>query len=147
MRNLQKEQKHKMPKKHIKATIINYGEYKKWDRSSKALPSLIKICESVKGSINTEFGMIVEINGAKGIAIDYKVDHPPFLNEKGLIDPPYTGNYFINSNKYTFYLGDCIWEPIEDKTGNWTFTVFYNNKPIAQKTIVVTTPIEFDLDW
>jgi len=136
-----------MPKKNIEATIINYGEYKKWDRTSKSLPSLIKICDQVKGELDTEFGMIVEIKGGKGVTISFRVDHPPFKNDKGEIDPPFTGEYFINSNKYTFYLGDCIWEPIDDKIGNWTFTVFFNNQPIAQKTILVTSSIEFDLDW
>lgn len=136
-----------MAKKELKATVINYGEYKIWNRTSKELPELIKISDSVKGKLNAEFGMIVQITGGKGETIAYTVEHPPFRNEKGNIEEPFIGEYFINSNDFKFYLGDSIWEPLYDKVGNWTFSVKYKNKIIAKKTILITSEADLGFDW
>jgi hypothetical protein len=69
----------------------------------------------IKSDIGTEFGYVLHINKAKGKRIDFRIDHPPFKGEDGKVRPPFTGQVFINSNQYEFFLGDCVWEPLEDK--------------------------------
>ncbi len=118
--------------------IVSYGKYSTWDRESKYLPELIDLTGDVKAEIGVEFGMIIEIFKAKGRYLDFVIDHPPFKDEHGNIAPPFEGTYQIKSNPFSFFLGDTIWEPIEDKKGPWTMTVFMDEEELASKTILLT---------
>ena len=121
-----------------KTEIVSYGKYTYWDRDSKTLPELVELTTEVKAEIGVEFGMIVEIFQAKGRFLDFVIDHPPFTDENGKISPPFEGSYQIRNNPYAFFLGDTIWEPIEDKRGPWTMTVLMDGKELASKTIMLT---------
>ena len=121
-----------------KTEIVSYGKYTYWDRDSKTLPELVELTTEVKAEIGVEFGMIVEIFQAKGRFLDFVIDHPPFTDENGEISPPFEGSYQIRNNPYAFFLGDTIWEPIEDKRGPWTMTVLMDGKELASKTIMLT---------
>ena len=121
-----------------KTEIVSYGKYTYWDRDSKTLPELVELTTEVKAEIGVEFGMIVEIFQAKGRFLDFVIDHPPFTDENGEISPPFEGSYQIRNNPYAFFLGDTIWEPIEDKRGPWTMTVLMDGKELASKTIILT---------
>lgn len=121
-----------------KTEIVSYGRYTKWDRESKMLPELVDLTTSIKAEIGIEFGMIVEIFQAKGRFLDFTIDHPPFKDEEGRISPPFEGSYQIRNNPYTFFLGDTIWEPIEDKKGPWTMRVLMDGEELASKTIFLT---------
>ena len=118
--------------------IVSYGKYTKWDRESRNLPELIDLTEKVKTEIGVEFGMIVEIFKAKGRYLDFKIDHPPFKDNDGNIEPSFEGTYQIKTNPYSFFLGDTIWEPVEDKKGPWTMTVYMDEVELASKTILLT---------
>ncbi|MCG8311532.1 MAG: DUF3859 domain-containing protein [Cytophagales bacterium] len=121
-----------------KTEIVSYGRYTKWDRESKELPKLVELTTEVKAEIGVEFGMIVEIFQAKGRFLDFVIEHPPFPDEHGNISPPFEGSYQIRNNPYVFFLGDTIWEPVDDKKGPWTMRVFMDGKELASKTIFLT---------
>jgi hypothetical protein len=121
-----------------KVEIVSYGRYTNWDRDSKKLPELIDLTTEVKAEIGVEFGMVVEIFQAKGRFLDFVIDHPPFYDENGDVAAPFEGSYQIRNNPYAFFLGDTIWEPVEDKRGPWTMTVLMDGKELASKTILLT---------
>ena len=124
-----------MAKKKIKVELYSYGEYEQWDRNNNDIPKLIDITETIKCKIGTEFGYVLKINGAKGKILDYRIDHPSFKDESGKVAPPFTGTIRIYKNYYEFFLGDSIWEPIEDKMGNWILTTWIDNEIVARKTL------------
>lgn len=121
-----------------KVEIVSYGRYTNWDRDSKKLPELIDLTTEVKAEIGVEFGVVVEIFQAKGRFLDFVIDHPPFLDDSGDVAAPFEGSYQIRNNPYVFFLGDTIWEPVEDKRGPWTMTVLMDGKELACKTILLT---------
>lgn len=118
--------------------IVSYGRYTKWDRESKKIPELVELTTIVKAELGVEFGMIIEIFQAKGRFLDFRIDHPPFENEHGEIESPFEGTHQIRTNPFTFFLGDTIWEPVDDKRGNWTMSVLMDGQKLAEKTITLT---------
>lgn len=124
-----------MAKKKFDVEMYSYGEYTAWDRNSKSIPKLLDITHEIEAEEGTEFGYVLRIKKAKGKRIDYRIDHPAFKDESGKVMPPFTGQVIINSNSYEFFLGDCIWAPIDDKMGNWTMTTKIDGEIVAQKTI------------
>lgn len=117
---------------------MSYGKYSNWDRESKDLPELLDLTEEVQAKIDVEFGMIVEINGGKGRYLDFEIKHPNFKDQDGKWEAPFRGSFQIRKNPYTFFLGDTIWEPVEDKKGPWTMTIFFDDEIVASKTILLT---------
>lgn len=95
----------------------------------------MELTTTVEAEIGVEFGMIVEIFQAKGRFLDFRIDHPPFKDEHGVVEPSFEGTYQIRSNPYAFFLGDTIWEPVDDKRGSWTMTVLMDGHTMASKTI------------
>lgn len=126
-----------MAKKKITWELYSYGEYSRWERSSKKLPKLIKITDRIKIHEDLEFGYVLKIKGAKGKVVDYIIEHPPFKDAKGNIEPSFKGQYFINSNDYEFFLGDTVWEPYDDKVGDWLLLTYLDGQLIAEKKIVL----------
>jgi hypothetical protein len=113
--------------------IHSFGEYTKWDRKSKTIPKILDITTTIKASIGTEFGYILKIKKGKGEKLTFIINHPPFKDADGKTTPPFTGEEFITTNDYEFYLGDCIWEPINDKLGKWELTTYHYGKVVAHK--------------
>lgn len=113
--------------------IYSYGEFEKWDRKSKEIPKILDFTTTIEAEIGTEFGYVLHIRQGKGENIEFKIDHPPFKNEKGKIAPPFEGVEYIRTNDYRFYLGDCVWKPLEDKLGNWELSIMHNGKVVAHK--------------
>ena len=119
--------------------IYSYGEYSKWDRGSKEIPKILIFTTEIKAEIGTEFGYVLHIKNGKGEKLTFKIDHPPFTDDEGNVRPPFTGEQFIRTNDFEFYLGDCIWEPLEDKLGKWELTTYYNGKVVANKVFNLVT--------
>ncbi len=113
--------------------MSSFGEYSKWERSSKKIPKILNFTTEIEAEIDTEFGYVLHIKQGKGERLTFKIDHPPFKDESGKISPPFTGEQFIRTNDFEFYLGDCVWEPLEDKLGVWELTTYYNGKVVANK--------------
>ena len=126
-----------MAKRKITYEIYSYGIYARWDNSGKDLPKLIKITDKIPAEVHTEFGYVIEIKGAKGKKLEFVIEHPPFTDSSGEISPPFRGEHYISSNDYRFYLGDCIWEPVEDKKGPWRFLTCLEGKLLADKILIV----------
>ncbi|SMO44085.1 protein of unknown function [Saccharicrinis carchari] len=128
-----------MAKNKIQSELYSYGIYSQWNRDSKELPKLKKITTEIPLQLGIEFGYVIKIKGAKGKRIQFEIDHPPFPDENGKTTPPFTGELFVKSNDYEFFLGDTIWEPIEDKKGEWKLSTWIDGKVLYQKSLFVTT--------
>lgn len=126
-----------MKRKHPTFKMYSFGEYSKWDRESKTIPKILNFSTEIKAEIGTEFGYVLHIKQGKGEVVSFKIEHPPFTDDKGNIMPPFTGEQFIRTNDFEFYLGDCIWEPLEDKLGKWELTTYYKGKVVAQKKFLL----------
>lgn len=124
-----------MPKRKFEVELYSYGEYERWDKESRDIPRLLDITDVIEADIGTEFGYVLHIKKAKGKRIDFCIDHPPFKDETSKVRPPFTGEVFINSNQYEFFLGDYVWEPLEDKLGIWTMTTKIEGEVVAKKSI------------
>jgi hypothetical protein len=120
-----------------KVEVLSYGQYTTWDRESKELPQLLEMTEKVEARIDAEFGMIVEITGAKGRYLNYRIDHPPFADKNGNIAPPFEGSHQVRSTPFQFFLGDTIWAPVEDKRGEWKMSIFFEDQLVASKVLQI----------
>ncbi len=126
-----------MTKRKISWELYSYGVYSKWERTSKKLPKLLKITDRIQITPDIEFGYVIKVKGAKRKIIEYRIDHPPFYNDKNKVEPAFIGQYFINSNDYEFFLGDTVWEPYSDKQGEWILSTWIDGKLIAQKKLTL----------
>lgn len=117
--------------------IISHGIYAGWDKQSKDLPKLLRITTTIPLQLNIEFGYVLHIRKGKGIKLTFVIEHPDFKNSEGRPEPPFTGEHYVNSNDWKFFLGDSVWEPIEDKVGDWRLKTYYNERLIADKTFRV----------
>ncbi|MBF0430028.1 MAG: DUF3859 domain-containing protein [Fibrobacteria bacterium] len=127
-------------KKKFNIIMTSYGIYSPWDHAKKELPSIKNFFLTVPAQTGIEFGYILNITKAKGRRLTFKIDHPPFKDDKGNIRPPFTGEVFVKTNDWDFFLGDYVWEPIEDKIGEWRLTSYIDNTIIADKTFTITRP-------
>lgn len=105
----------------IETKVLNHGLYAKWSNRCKELPRFLKYTKVIPARIEAEFGCIVEIKGAKNSEVTYTVEHPPFRDAEGVVEPPFTGSIPIRTTTAQIYLGDTLWEPVEDKVGIWRF--------------------------
>ncbi len=124
-----------MKKKKIDIDLYSYGEYTNWDRESRDLPKITNITDTIEAKIGTEFGYVLKIKGCKGKKLEFRMIHPPFKDEAGNIRPDFTGDYYIKSNDYSFFLGDHVWAPLHDKLGSWQLITYMDGKVIADKTL------------
>lgn len=127
-----------MPRRKIHAEIYSHGIYAPWDRNSAALPRLIGITTQIPIRQDIEFGYVLQILGAKGETLHFRINHPPFFNEEGNIAPPFEGTQYVYSNDFKFFLGDTVWPPFHDKAGEWVLTTMLKGKIIAQKKLKLT---------
>ncbi len=124
-----------MAKKKISVEIYTYGEYSRWDKTSNDLPTILNINDRIEAEAGTEFGYVLRILKGKGERLEFRIEHPPFCDDAGAVMPDFTGEVFVNSNQYNFFLGDCIWEPIHDKFGKWRFICTIDKRVVAEKTL------------
>ncbi len=132
-----------MAKKKVDIKIVNFGIYDKFDKDDEQLPEIIEFSDKIPARLEIEFGMIVEITKARGEVISWRIGHPPFKNSRGCMAPPFTGEFHVNSPVYTFFLGDTIWEPIDDKLGIWDLSISWNGTTMARKKLKVVSEDEY----
>ncbi len=123
-----------MPKRNPEIRVKSFGIYSTWDSKAKDLPKISEFTTKVPADIDVEFGFVVNVKWAKNQELDYCIDHPGILDAEGERRAPFDGTVFVKSNDWDFYLGDTIWEPIEDKLGQWRMWLELNGKVIADKT-------------
>lgn len=126
-----------MSKRKITFELYSYGIYSEWQRDSSQIPKLLEITNRIPVREGVEFGYVLNIKGAKGRTLNYRIDHPVFLDGEGMVAPPFEGEYFINSNDYAFFLGDTVWLPLEDKAGEWILTTWLDGKLLASKKLLL----------
>ena len=126
-----------MAKRKPETRIKSHGIYSKWDSETKQLPRILEFTTNVPAEIDIEFGFVVNIKGAKNKELAYCIDHPGILDTQGNRRAPFDGTVFVKTNDWDFYLGDTIWEPIEDKLGSWRMTLELDGKIIADKVFEV----------
>ncbi len=129
-----------MAKRKPEIRIKSFGIYSKWDGDSKELPRIAEFTTRVRAELDVEFGFIVNIMGAKNRPLEFCIYHPDIRDADGSIRPPFAGTVFIKTNDWDFFLGDTIWNPIEDKLGNWRLTLELDGKLVAEKTFDVVQP-------
>ncbi len=115
----------------------SFGIYERFDNDAKDLPRFQERTAKIPYREDIEFGYVLHITGGKGKKLTFQIDHPPFKNDSGQIAPSFTGEIYINSNDYKFYLGDRVWLPLEDKQGPWRLRTFCEKKTIADKTLTI----------
>tara|TARA_R110002073_G_scaffold11898_1_gene53568 strand:+ start:8372 stop:8809 length:438 start_codon:yes stop_codon:yes gene_type:complete len=123
-----------MAKRKPEIRMRTFGIYTQWDADSKELPRFCKSTTSVRAEVGVEFGFVVNIKNAKNQSLRYCIDHPGILDPEGKKRPPFDGIVYVKQNDWNFYLGDTIWEPIEDKLGLWQLTIEMDEKIVAEKT-------------
>ncbi|MCU4177364.1 DUF3859 domain-containing protein [Carboxylicivirga sp. N1Y90] len=126
-----------MAKKKISYELYSYGIYSRWERESKQLPKLVEITTQITIKPDIEFGYVIKIKGAKGKKLVYEIDHPLFKDKHGNIEAPFVGEVYVNSNDYEFFLGDTVWEPYEDKAGEWKLSTWMDDELIAYKQLIL----------
>ncbi len=84
--------------------------------------------------------MVVNIVGAKNMELDFCIGHPGIRDDQGKIRRPFDGSVYVKSNDWDFYLGDTIWNPVEDKLGDWRMTLELDGELIADKTFELVRP-------
>ena len=127
-----------MPKPKIQCQRVSYGIYTPWDRESKALPKVLEFTRTIPARIDIEFGYILNIKKAKGKLLSFCINHPPFNDKNGNLSEPFTGDEYVRSNDWHFFLGDTIWAPVHDKIGVWQITVKLDGQIIGDETFTVT---------
>lgn len=126
-----------MAKRKTTHRVVNYGIYDGWDRDAKTLPKLLKVSENVPARAETEFGYVLNIKGARGKVLEYCIEHPPFEDENGKVAPPFDGELYVRTNDWDFFLGDKVWEPVEDKVGEWRLITRIEGEVLEDRTFVV----------
>jgi hypothetical protein len=129
-----------MPKKKntkYEFEVESYGRYTQWDNNSKELPKIKKFTTTIEAEEDIEFGCILRIKKAKGNIINFTINHPKFKDSSGKTAAPFTGEYFINSNNFRFFIGDRIWLPLEDKKGTWEIIVKIGKDTLLRKNFSV----------
>ena len=123
-----------MAKRKVEVRMRSCGIYTDWDKDSKELPRFREATHRVPAEIGVEFGFIVDIRGAKNQELAYCIDHPGILDAEGNRRPPFDGTVYVKQNDWKFFLGDTIWEPVEDKLGKWRLTLELDGKTVADET-------------
>ena len=126
-----------MARKSPEVEIHSYGLYDGWNRESKELPNLVAITNEITAELDVEFGYILRIRNARNCKITYRIDHPSFKDSSGNAAPPFDGELYVKTNDYRFFLGDTIWNPVEDKRGEWRLITWLDNKRVADKTLLL----------
>jgi hypothetical protein len=125
-----------MAKQKPDVKMESWGLYSPLDKGSKELPKLIRFTDKIPCEPDVEFGYILYIRKGRGLKLTFQIDHPPFLRN-GEIDPPFTGEEYIRSNDWKFFLGDTTWEPIDDKAGEWRIRTWIDGDLVADHTLTL----------
>ena len=126
-----------MSKLRYSFEVTSFGIYDKWDEKSKELPRIKTFTTKIPAKLDIEFGFILQANKAKGKRLDWTIYHPDIPDKNGEIMPPFEGEVYVRNNDWQFYLGDTIWSPVQNKTGDWRLVIEHNSKIVAEKTFSV----------
>lgn len=120
--------------------IRTFGTYTQWDAESRDLPKALENTTRIPAVVDVEFGFVVNVKSGKNERLKFCIDHPQIKDADGNIRPPFTGDVYVRSNDWNFFLGDTIWEPFHDKLGHWHLSVTWNSDVVAEKTFLILAP-------
>lgn len=120
-------------------SIVSYGIYTTWDSSSKELPRIKEFTTDIPAEVDIEFGYILNVKKGKGIKLNFIIYHPDVHDKKGNPLEPFTDDIYVSNNDWSFFLGDTIWNPVEDKVGPWRIIIEYQSTIVAEKTFDIST--------
>jgi len=123
-----------MAKRRVEVKVQSYGIYDGWKSASKELPKIREFTTRVPAFVGIEFGFVAQIKGAKNKRLTYCIEHPGILGDDGKPRPPFDGEVHVKAQDWSFYLGDTIWEPVEDKLGPWRMWIRLGSAVVAEKT-------------
>lgn len=124
-----------MAKRKPTFEIYSYGIYSQWERDSKEIPTLIEITDTITAELDLEFGYLIKVKGGKGCKLTFTINHPHIHDKEGNPMKPFEGEHYVNTNDWEFFLGDTIWEPVEDKKGAWELITCFEGKVVAHKIL------------
>jgi hypothetical protein len=133
-----------MARRKPEIRMRTWGIYSQWDSVSKQLPKIVQVTTCVPAEVDIEFGFVVNVKGAKNQELEYCIDHPGILDDAGNRRAPFTGTVYVKTNDWDFFLGDTIWNPIDDKLGEWRLTLEMGGTSVAEKSFDVFLPKERD---
>lgn len=129
-----------MAKKKAEVKLKSWGIYTPWDSESKALPRLLKVTREIPCELEVEFGYIVNIKKAKNRKLQYCINHPDIPDAEGEPMAPFAGEVYIKQNDWDFFIGDTVWEPLENKQGPWRITLAIDGTRVADETFNLVLP-------
>lgn len=134
-----------MARKRPVVQEVSYGLYERFEAEGKGLPKLRTFGTRVPAEISQEFGYIVKIKQARGLRIDFEIDHPDIPERgtepaDGRIMAPFIGEVFVRNSDFDFFLGDALWEPLDHMLGEWTLTTRLDGKVVNRRTFEVIRP-------
>jgi hypothetical protein len=139
-RNRLRREQDSMVKQKPEVRVRTYGVYSKWDSQSKELPSFLESTTRIPGRVDVEFGLVVNVIGGKNLPLGYRIEHPGIRDDRGKRRPAFEDVVYVKSNDWDFYLGDTIWEPIEDKIGVWRMTLELQGRIVADQSFELFRP-------
>jgi hypothetical protein len=125
---------------------VSYGLYERFDAEAKTLPKHVEFTGRVPPEAGQEFGFILNLKQARGLTIDFKIDHPRIPDPEGKVMPPFRGEVFVLNSDFDFFLGDALWEPIEQMLGPWTLSCRIAGRPAHRRVFDVALPPRVP-DW
>lgn len=129
-----------MAKQKPNVIVRTFGVYSKWNSNAKELPSFIQSTTRIPAQIDVEFGLVINVKGGKNLPINFCIDHPGISDEHGIKRPAFEDTVYIKTNDWDFYLGDTIWQPIEDKLGKWRMTLELQGAIVAEQSFELYLP-------
>ena len=122
-----------MPNRKPEITIANYGRYTTWNKKSREMPKLLQYTNTIEAIEGHEFGIIINVDNAKGEVLEFIIKHPPIKNDKGYLLPQFKGKLYVNTIHTQFFVGDGIWLPVNDKIGEWEILIYLKERIIVSK--------------
>ncbi|WP_182865938.1 DUF3859 domain-containing protein [Stieleria mannarensis] len=129
-----------MAKQKPEVSVRTYGRYSKWDSGSKELPSFLESTTRIPAEVDVEFGLVINVVGGKNLPLHFCIDHPGIRDAQGKRRPPFEDVVYVKTNDWDFYLGDTVWEPIQDKIGTWRMTLTLEDQIVVEQSFEVYHP-------
>lgn len=126
-----------MARRRPEVKEVSYGLYERFDADAKELPKLDRFATTVPLRVGQEFGYVLKIKHGRGLKIDFEIAHPRVPGPDGMARPPFTGEQYVRTSDFDFFLGDALWEPLEAMCGEWTLTTRLDGRQVAQRTFEV----------
>lgn len=124
--------------------IVIYGIYLKWDVDDKVLFKIKIFINYILLELDIEFGFIVNIKCVKNSKVCYCIYYFDILDEDGIFMLFFDGEEYVCFNNWDFYLGDMLWELLENKVGDWCMMLEFEGKIIVDKIFIVEDDLFYD---